>query len=223
MPLDSAAHHESPVTNHQSPGPRSPVTGHGSPTRSQSPITNHQSLVWWSLITALIGALLTGPAGASTLAGRIVAVADGDTLTILTDDHKQHRIRVAGIDAPEKRQAFGTRSRENLARMAHGKAAVADCPKTDRYGRKVCKVFVQPADCPQCGKTLDVGYAQISAGLAWWYRRYAKEQSIEDRGRYESEETDARLRKRGLWSDPAAVAPWDWRQKSRTARAPDAR
>ena len=214
MARDSAAHLGSRITVH----------GSGrSPTVSESPVTNRQSLVSWALVTLVLAALLVAPAHASTLAGRVVAVADGDTLTLLTDDHKQHRIRIGGIDAPEKRQAFGTRSKENLVRMAHGKEAVADCPKTDRYGRLVCKVWVQPADCPQCGKTLDVGYAQISAGLAWWYRRYAKEQSLEDRGRYESEETDARLRKRGLWSDPAAVAPWDWRQKSRTAQAPGAR
>ena len=81
--------------------------------------------------------------------------------------------------------------------MAHGQEVIADCPKTDRYGRKVCKVWVQPSDCPACGKTLDVGYAQSRAGLAWWYRAYAKEQSEEDRGRYESEENESRLRKRG--------------------------
>ena len=83
----------------------------------------------------------------------------------------------------------------------------------DRYRRIFGKVWVQPSDCPTCGETLDVCYAQISTGLAWWYRAYAKEQSSEDRGRYESEENDARLRKRGLWADPAPVPPWDWRRK----------
>lgn len=98
-----------------------------------------------------------------------------------------------------------------MERMAKGKEALADCPKTDRYGRKVCKVWVQPADCPTCGLTLDVGLAQISAGLAWWYRAYAKEQSAEDQGRYESEENESRLRKRGLWVENSAVPPWEWR------------
>lgn len=97
--------------------------------------------------------------------------------------------------------------------MAHGKEAFADCPKIDRYGRKVCKVWVQPEDCPQCGKTRDVGLEQISAGLAWWYRAYAKDQSAEDRGRYESEEDEARLRKRGLWVENSSVPPWEWRKK----------
>jgi len=69
-----------------------------------------------------------------------------------------------------------------------------------RYKRQVCRVWVRPIDCRGCGKTLELGHAQSSAGMAWWYREYAKEQSAEDRGRYESAEQDARLRKRGIWS-----------------------
>lgn len=145
--------------------------------------------------------------------GKVVSVADGDTITILTSDNQQHRIRIGGIDAPEKAQPFGNRSKQNLERMAKGKEALADCPKADRYGRKVCKVWVRPEECLSCGKTLDVGYAQISAGLAWWYRAYAKEQSLEDRGRYESEENEARLRKRGLWVESSALPPWEWRRR----------
>ena len=90
---------------------------------------------------------------------------------------------------------------------------VADCHKTDRYGGQICKVWVQPADCRTCGKTLDVGHAQIIVGLAWWYRTYGHEQSPEDRRRYESDETEARLRKRNLWGDDSAMPPWEWRQK----------
>jgi endonuclease YncB( thermonuclease family) len=72
---------------------------------------------------------------------------------------------------------------------------------------------VQPPDCGTCGMTLDAGLAQISGGYAWWFRRYANEQSVEDRGRYESEENEARLRKRGLWQDAKAIPPWEWRQR----------
>src|SRR6185503_16853760 len=97
------------------------------------------------------------------------------------------------------------RSRENLARLTYGKDATLRCHKTDRYQREVCKVMVQPADCPRCGHTLDVGLAQIVAGLAWWYREYAREQSAEDRGRYESEEREAKARRRGLWEDKTPV------------------
>lgn len=89
--------------------------------------------------------------------GKVVAVADGDTITILDAGNKQHRIRINGIDAPEKAQPFGDRSRQNMGSMVTGREVTADCHKTDRYGRQVCKVWVQPADCSTCGKTLDVG------------------------------------------------------------------
>jgi endonuclease YncB( thermonuclease family) len=142
-----------------------------------------------------------GTAHAETLTGRVVGISDGDTITVLVE-RQQLKVRINGIDAPEKKQAYGERSKENLSNMAFGKDARLDCHKTDRYGRQICKVWVQPASCPTCGMTLDVGLAQIVAGMAWWYRAYAKEQSAEDRGRYESEENEARLRKRGLWSAP---------------------
>ena len=144
-----------------------------------------------------------------------MGISDGDTITVLDSEKKQHKVRINGIDAPEKGQAFGERSRQSLAQMAHGKDARIECHKTDRFGREVCKVWVQPLDCPRCGKTLDVGLAQISVGLAWWSRRYANEQSPEDRGRYKSEEEEARLRKRGLWVDEAPVPPWEWRKGDR--------
>ena len=116
----------------------------------------------------LFAALLTPTIGtAAELAGRVVGVHDGDTITILDASKKQHKIRLAGIDAPELKQAFGTRSRQKLSDMAYDKDARLECHKTDRYKREVCKVWVQPSDCPTCSKTLDAGLAQIIAGLAW--------------------------------------------------------
>ena len=159
--------------------------------------------------------LLLAEACAAEISGRIVSIQDGDTLTILDTNSQQHRIRISGIDAPESKQPFGTRSKQKLAEMAAGEDGRAECHKVDRYKRQVCKVWVQPIDCRSCGRTLDLGYAQISVGMAWWYREYAKEQSAEDRGRYESAEQDARLRKRGIWSMPEPVPPWEWRQRKR--------
>ena len=157
-------------------------------------------------------ALFVDALEAATLTGRIVGVHDGDTITLLDATKTQHKIRLAGIDAPELRQAFGTRSKQNLSEMAYAKDARLECHKTIRNERKLCKVWVQPSDCPTCGNTLDVGHAQVIAGLAWWYRAYAREQSPDDQGRYESAEDEARLRKCGLWSDQAPVPPWDWRK-----------
>jgi len=159
--------------------------------------------------------VLTAFVQAATIDGKVINVADGDTITILDAQKTQHKIRIAGIDAPEKRQAFGERSRESMARFVAGKEVSADCHKTDRYKRQVCKVWVQPADCPTCGKTLDAGHAQIVSGMAWWYREYAKEQTPEDRRRYESAEQEASARKRGLWADREPLAPWEWRKKKR--------
>jgi len=157
--------------------------------------------------------LFSTMAQAGELTGTVVNVSAGDTVTLLTENKLQHRIRIGGIDAPEKAQPFGNRSKINLEQLTKGKDILAACPKVDRYGRKVCKVWVESSDCPTCGKTIDVGYAQISAGLAWWYRAYASEQSAEDRGRYESEENEARLQKRGLWVESSAMPPWEWRRQ----------
>jgi endonuclease YncB( thermonuclease family) len=99
--------------------------------------------------------------------------------------------------------------------MVAGKEVRVESTKTDRYGRVIGKVWGQPADCPSCGKTLDANLAQVTAGMAWWYRYYAKEQLPEDRGRYESAEDEARKRKWGLWADPNPINPYDWRQGHR--------
>ena len=148
--------------------------------------------------------------------GRVVSVADGDTLTLLDPSKVQHKIRLHGIDAPEKGQPFGQRSKENLSLLSYSKPAKADCHKKDRYGRQVCVVWVQPLDCQNCSLTLDVGMAQLTKGLAWHYTRYEKEQSAETRARYADAEVEARARNAGLWGDPRPVAPWEWRDERRS-------
>jgi len=160
----------------------------------------------------IVATLLIGNAYADTLLGVVVGVTDGDTITVLDAERQQHKVRLGGIDAPEKAQPFGQRSKENLSRLVFKKEVAVDWTKRDRYQRIVGKVMVQPSDCPTCPKTLDAGQAQVSVGLAWWYRKYAKEQSPEDRGRYESEEQEARVRHVGLWQDPDPVPPWEWRR-----------
>ena len=152
-------------------------------------------------------------AQAESLSGRVVGVADGDTITVLDADRQQHKIRLGGIDAPEKAQPFGQRSKENLSRMVFNKEVRVDWTKRDRYSRIVGKVWVQPASCPTCPMTLDAGHAQITVGMAWWYRKYAKEQSPQDRGAYEFSEQEAKAKRVGLWSDADPVPPWEWRRR----------
>lgn len=150
--------------------------------------------------------LCSAPAAAEILNGRVVGVADGDTITVLDAGKEQHKIRLAGIDAPEKGQAFGKASRKHLAELAFGKQAEADCYKIDRYKRLICTVHVDRKD---------VGLAQLDAGLAWWYRKYANEQPPQERLEYEMAETKAAVDRIGLWSDPNPIPPWEWRHPKR--------
>ena len=117
------------------------------------------------------------------ITGRVVAVIDGDTIKVLGSDNTEYKVRLTGIDAPEQGQPYGNASRKHLASLVAGKEVLVQSEKQDIHGRTVGKVWVQPADCPNCGKTLDANYAQLLAGMAWWYRYFADEQSPEDRGR----------------------------------------
>jgi endonuclease YncB( thermonuclease family) len=160
-----------------------------------------------------LSALLVSIAHAETLHGRVVSVADGDTVTVLDASNRQHKIRLGGIDAPEKEQAFGQRSKQNLSRLVFGKDVRIEWDKRDKYKRIVGKVWVQPESCPSCPMTLDAGHAQITVGLAWWYRKYASEQSPQDRGAYEFSEQEAKAKHVGLWQDADPTPPWEWRRK----------
>uniref|UniRef100_C5CL13 Nuclease (SNase domain protein) n=1 Tax=Variovorax paradoxus (strain S110) TaxID=543728 RepID=C5CL13_VARPS len=148
----------------------------------------------------------------------VVGVSDGDTITArcgAAGNYEQIKVRFNGIDAPEKRQPFGQRAKEALSDLVYMKEAALDCPKSDRYGRSVCKVMVAPASAPRGPKTLDAGLTMITLGLAWWYRTYAREQTPQERGQYEFAEAEARAKRAGLWRDQDLVAPWDWRKAQR--------
>lgn len=160
-------------------------------------------------IAAAALAAAAGFAHAHDVGGQVVAVQDGDTVTILDAAHVQHRVRIAGIDAPEKSQAYGEVSKQSLARLVHGRHVEAHCPKRDRFGREVCSVFLG---------TRDVGLEQVRGGYAWWYREYAREQTPDDRAIYETAETDAREARRGLWRDPAPQPPSAFRRQHTKAR-----
>jgi len=146
----------------------------------------------------------------------VVAVADGDSLTVRDSNGLTHGVRLVAIDAPEHGQGYGESSKSGLARLALGKDARVEWLERDAYGRLVAKLWVPPADAPcrpaPCPATLDAGLAQITAGLAWHFKRYERDQAVEDRYRYADAETQARAHRLGLWQDPAAVPPWEWRR-----------
>ena len=141
-------------------------------------------------------------ANAETITGLVVSVSDGDTITVLDANKVQHKIRLAGIDAPEKKQAFGNRSKESLSALAFDKTVNVETDKQDRYGRQVGKVLVNGQD---------VNLVQVERGMAWFYRQYQREQSPNDRRLYEAAEDAARADKRGLWRDAEPLPPWEFR------------
>jgi endonuclease YncB( thermonuclease family) len=155
---------------------------------------------------------------AASITGKVVKVADGDTVTVLANNQR-HRVRLAGIDAPERKQAYGNASGRSLRALLAGKQVRVEYNKRDRYGRIVGLVRVQTPDAPcasaLCPKTLDAGLYQITVGLAWWYRRYAHEQTPEQRGQYEVAEREAQSARIGLWQEAMPVALWDWRRGAR--------
>jgi endonuclease YncB( thermonuclease family) len=150
----------------------------------------------------LVGLAAGTHAGTQQIEGRIVGVTDGDTITLLDADKRQHKIRLDGIDAPERGQPFGRASKQHLAGLAFNQEAVAECHKTDRYGREVSRVLVAGADA---------GLEQIRAGMAWYFRRYANELPSDRRLQYADEEVQAKDARRGLWADAEPIPPWDWR------------
>lgn len=162
---------------------------------------------------------LASPAGAALLRGEVVRVLDGDTVEVLDGEKRPNRIRLSGIDAPERRQAFSDRARQFLADLVFRKAVEVHWEKRDRYGRIVGRVMVADPACKgDCPKSIDAGLALVEAGYAWWYRDYANEQPSEERKRYEEAERRARAARIGLWSDPKPTPPWEFRRLERKKR-----
>jgi endonuclease YncB( thermonuclease family) len=151
-----------------------------------------------------------------TLDVKVTRVIDGDTLVTIDSNRLEHKIRLAGIDAPEKNQAFGNRSRQNLSKMVAGKAARLEWTRQDRYGRIVAFLVVtEPTQCgaiPCPTEPLDVNLAQVSSGFAWHDKFYEKEQSRSDRLTYANAEAAAREARFGLWADSSPVSPADFRK-----------
>ena len=135
--------------------------------------------------------------------GQVINVVDGDTVTLLTNDNQKLSIRLSGIDAPEMNQNWGLRSKQAMCSCADGLAATVEANKKDKYGRLVGKVIVKGIDC---------NLRQIQLGLAWHYKKYEKEQEVEERSTYAQEEYLAQSAGLGLWVDKQAIPPWEFRK-----------
>lgn len=153
----------------------------------------------------LLAALAVAAQGvtAQPIAGRVVGIADGDTLTLLQPTKVLLKVRLAGIDAPERRQPFGERSKQALADLVFDREVVVEALKIDRYGRTIGKVWIGQ---------LDVGLEMLKVGLAWHYKAYEREQSQRDRQEYGDAQSSAKVRSLGLWQDSSPVPPWDFRR-----------
>lgn len=133
--------------------------------------------------------------------GKVIAVSDGDTIRVLTEDKKEVRVRMLRIDAPESSQAFGQRSRQNLNNMAYGKQVrvVQDGKsKVDRYNRVLGTVYVD---------NINLNLKQVQDGYAWADRYFEPTQ------KFIQAEVEAKKFKKGLWIDPKPVEPWNFRRK----------
>ena len=153
----------------------------------------------WAAALALV---LAAAAAHADLTGQVVRILDGDTLEVLVD-LRPTRVRLAEIDAPEKRQPFGTRSRQALADLVFRKTVTVKEAGQDRYGRTIGTVLVDGQSANR---------AMVQAGMAWAYRAYLVDTSLL------KVEAQAREARTGLWADPAPVAPWEWRAAEKSGR-----
>jgi len=166
-----------------------------------SPKTSTPAVPSWREVLggfALYVFLALHTAVAGEFVGLVVSIQDGDTLTVHVS-HEMVRIRLINIDAPEKKQAFGNRSRQSLGDICAGKKAVVDDRGLDRYGRTLGKVTCDG---------VDANAEQVRRGLAWVYVMYAPKDS-----HLYGIEAEARAARRGLWQDANPVPPWEWRRR----------
>jgi endonuclease YncB( thermonuclease family) len=149
---------------------------------------------------ALLSISLVNVANAETITGKVVGVSDGDTITVLDSNKHQVKVRLAQIDAPEKKQDYGQASKKALSAAVFNKDVSVEVETLDRYKRTVGKVIVNG---------FDANLGQVNAGMAWVYRQYAKDQAY-----YTAEDT-AKAAKVGLWSKPNPTPPWEYRHSGK--------
>jgi endonuclease YncB( thermonuclease family) len=136
--------------------------------------------------------------------GKVVNISDGDTITVLTKNNQNKKIRLYGIDAPERKQAYGNLSKKHLTKMVAGKQVEVKIYDTDKYGRSVGVVS---------NKKKNINKQMVKDGYAWNYKKYNK---LSDRKDYERAERNARGRKAGLWKDKKPVNPSRQRRSRKT-------
>jgi endonuclease YncB( thermonuclease family) len=148
----------------------------------------------------------TALANAASVSGEVARVDDGDTLVVLDAEKRAHTVRLLGVDAPELGQESGEAAKNNLSRLAWGRAVLAECRTALPPSTRLCVVRVGGQD---------IGLTQIVEGMAWRSRADAAQQTRTERADYDQAEFMAKIRRRGLWNAKNPTPPWDWRAKHR--------
>lgn len=149
---------------------------------------------------------IISPAQTNSYYGHVVSVSDGDSITVLDRQLREHKIRLNGIDAPEAGQEFSQASRRHLAQMVSGREVLVIWQMTDRYERELAKIMVD---------RMDINLEQLRAGMAWYFREYERDVPEEDRENFDAAERKARSERRGLWQQLNPLPPWDYRARKR--------
>ena len=142
---------------------------------------------------------VTVPQGTYAFSGQVVSVLDGDTIEVLHNQHPE-RIRLSGIDCPEKGQPFGKRAKQAASDLALGKEVTVQTHGHDKYKRTIGEVILPDG--------MNLNQELVKQGWCWWYRKYAPADTV-----LEGLEKDAREARKGLWVDPQPVPPWEWRKR----------
>jgi micrococcal nuclease len=150
------------------------------------------------IVAALLTACQQSPPSAAPGEVRVVSIADGDTFTGLTAGKERIRIRLEGIDCPERGQAFSKNATEALSELVFDQTVRLEESSKDRYGRTIAKVYLSDGRC--------VNEEMIRLGMAWHFKRYS------DDARWAKLEKEARKARRGLWADKSPTPPWEWRK-----------
>lgn len=159
---------------------------------------NIKSLKWVLAMAAFFIAVASPAAAQFSFEAQVIRITDGDTLTVRAGE-KNFRVRLHGVDAPERGQAFGTKARDFLADAVAGKAVALRVLDVDRYGRLIAEVLVG---------TTNWNLELLRVGLAWHYAEY------DDTPAYKAAEAAARASRRGLWAEPEPEAPWVYRRRN---------
>jgi hypothetical protein len=157
-----------------------------------------------SIIISISIGLPTNTLAKTFNAAQVVEIIEGDALIVKTTDQQQLRVRIIGIDAPDKQQPHHQEAIIALKESIDSKALQLECTKTDRYRRHLCKAIVNGTD---------LALHMLETGAAWWFEQGANDLSANDQQRYAAAQHTAQKAKRGLWANPKPEAPWDWRAR----------